>query len=86
MKKSKKKLLNLSDMAVEKLISEQKRTGKSQTKIVEDLLLTGFRFPADIEDFISDYCKRTKLTREECVERFVSDSVRASLRHESKSQ
>lgn len=75
-----RKFFKMSEDAAQALDAHKARTGKTETKIVEDLLTGADRFAPDVEAWISREMKRTSLPREILIERCLLAMIQRKAR------
>jgi hypothetical protein len=88
-KKSKKQrqgtFIILPVEAAHALLSLQKETGKSKTKIIADFLTGERQFRPDLEHWLADEAARRGVSRQTVVEILVSEAMALTLRNRSSS-
>jgi hypothetical protein len=71
--------------AADALVSLQKETGKSKTKIIADFLTGERQFRPDVERWLRDEAGKRGVSRQAAVEIFVSEAMAMALRNHKSS-
>ncbi len=71
--------------AANALLSLQKETGKSKTKIIADFLTGERQFRPDVERWLKDEAEKRGVSRQTMVEIFVSEAMAVALRSQKTS-
>jgi hypothetical protein len=85
MKKWRGTYVKLPVDAANALISLQKETGKSKTRIIADFLTGERQFRPDVERWLRDEAEKRGVSRQTMVEIFVSEAMLIALRNHKSS-
>lgn len=80
MKKWRGTYVKLPIEAANALVSLEKETGKSKTKIIADFLTGERQFRPDVERWLRDEAEKRGVSRQTMVEIFVSEAMAVALR------
>jgi hypothetical protein len=81
MKKWRATYIKLPVDAANALLSLQKETGKSKTKIIADFLTGERQFRPDVERWLRDEAEKRGVSRQTMVEIFVSEAMTMAFRN-----
>ena len=86
MKKWRGTYVKLPVEAANALLTLQKETGKSKTKIIADFLTGERQFRPDIERWLRDEAEKRGVSRQTMVEIFVSEAMSIALQNHKPSE